>query len=163
MTSQEKTFHLQNHKAMAEHCAEMGKCFAKSSDAHAALTKSLEVSDPDASASHEAIADSHKAMAASCAQAGQHHLDACDQLDAMKHDYGTDGSHGNSDLKIILSELQKLTSGRPAGVSAVPRHDAPRLVPRPGQPRQDADREALKAALPEELRDVIFDPKVAIG
>jgi hypothetical protein len=162
MNKSERDFHVADHKAMAEHCAEMGKCFAKSAGAHAEIAKSLEVIDPNGAASHEDIANAHKAMAASCAKAGQHHLDACNQLDAMKQDYGTDGH--DSDLKVILGELQKLTSGLPAGLSAVPRHDAPRgmIVPRAGQPT-DSDRDTAKAALPTELKDVIFDSREAIG
>jgi hypothetical protein len=162
MNQKEKSFHVSNHQAVAEHCATMGKCFAKSSDAHAALAKSLEMTDPDASASHEAIADSHKAMAASCAEAGQHHLDACEKLDSM-----AEGGEkvDSGDLQKLLTNLtQLLERGTlPNGLSAIPKHDPPRLIPRPGAPREeDRDLAAVKNAVAPELREVIFS-KDAIG
>jgi hypothetical protein len=161
MTKSEQKFHIDSHKAAAEHCATLGKCFAKSSDAHAALAKSLKMTDPNASAAHEDLAECHKDAAASCAKAGQNHLDACSQLEQMHNDYGD----GDSDMKAVLVELRKLTSAGSPTVSAIPRFDAPRLVPRDGQPTgRDRDAEkALKDAVDPALKDVIFDARQARG
>jgi|SRR5580704_10870243 hypothetical protein len=162
MTKTEKDFLVAHHKAMAEHSVELGKCFQKSSEAHGALAKSMEMTTPDASASHEDIANSHKDAAASCVKSTEHSLDCAARIEAMAHSYGTDGSHNeDSDMKAVLAELRKLTSGAtPSGVSAVPRFDRNTLVPRTGQP-QLSDIEAAKAALPPELKDVIFDSRQA--
>ncbi len=162
MNQAEKDFHVANHKAQAAHAAEMAKCFSKSADCHAELSTASEMSDPAGSKTHSEIAKSHGAMAKLLIAAGEHHLACCDKVDAMATNEG-DGK-GGSELKVILGELQKLTTGLPTGLSAIPRQNNPVLVPRPGQPRaEDRDLEAAKAAVAPELKDVIFDPRQAIG
>jgi hypothetical protein len=161
MNDQEKKFHIASHKAQAEHAAEMAKCFSKSADCHAELASASEMSDPAGSKTHGEIAKSHGAMAKSCIAAGEHHLACCDKLDAIVATNEGDGK-GSSELKIILGELQKLSTGLPAGLSAIPRNNNPTLVPRPGQPDRDTEK-ALKDSVQPELKDIIFNPREAVG
>jgi hypothetical protein len=169
MTKQEKDFHTQNHQAMAAHSAEMAEAFSKSADLHGDLASASEMTDPKGSKTHAEISKCHGAMAKSCVAAGQAHLQACDKLASMPVNEGVQVGidRGSSELKVISDKLDKLLGGGLPSVSAVPRFDAPRtLVPRAGQPtsidRDDAQK-ALRDSLPEELRDVVFDPKQSRG
>jgi hypothetical protein len=158
----EKDFHLANHKAQAAHAAEMAKCFSKSADCHAELASGSEMSDPAGSKTHSEISKCHGAMAKSCIATGEHHLACCDKLESM-----AEGSEkvDSGDLQKFLTNLtQLLERGTlPNGLSAIPKHDVPRLIPRPGAPRaEDRDLEAVKSAVAPELREMIFS-KDAIG
>jgi hypothetical protein len=160
MNQKEKDFHKANLKADAEHRATVGKAVSQIIDSHSALAEHYAVTDPIASKHHADLAEAGKDQLSALAQDGQRCLTACDKLDAMPTNEG-DGK-GSSELKIILGELQKLSTGLPAGLSAIPRNNNPTLVPRPGQPDSDTQK-ALKDSVAPELKDIIFDPKVAIG
>jgi hypothetical protein len=166
MNKAEKDFHIANHQAMAAHSAEMAEAFSKSADCHADLAKASEMTDPQGSKTHSEISKCHGAMAKSCVAAGQGHLQACEKLASMPINEGKDPSsgidRGSSDLKAILDRLDKM-SGMPAGFRGIPLSDNNRstIVPRSGQPTA-ADR-VDKSAVEPELREIIFDPRQAIG
>ena len=165
MTKSEQDFHKAHFTAMAEHHADMGKQMAECAGFHKALADHLEVSDPDASASHQDIGKACQAMSDSHAAAGEHCVESAESVGAMPTEAGgpTDKAAGGELQELLagVKQLLKSVQPLPGGMSVVPRTDRPQLAPRTGQRTQ---AEAIeKAAVDERLQPVIFDENQAVG
>jgi hypothetical protein len=153
MNSQEKDFHVANHKQAAEHSAAMAKSHKDAADCHSAMSKACELTEPAMSKKLAEVAECHQSAANACVQNGAFHVSAFEKISKMPTNETRES--GVDDIKSLISDLRKLTI--PTGISAIPTHD--RVVIRNGQPNRDAE----KAAVDETLRPLIFDEKQARG
>jgi len=158
MNQNEKNHFKSFHEGEAASHAKLAECFSKLASSHNAAASDMDAENPSGAQHHRDMAECYKNACAQHVADGQRHLDCYKAVDAMATNEG--GANGSSELKTILDTLSKMAV--PSGVSVIPRNNTPTLIPRPGAPAQDSEREVARAAMPEELRDIV-DPRQARG
>jgi hypothetical protein len=135
MKADEKKMKIDDAKASAAFHAKMGKACADCADAHSALSKNAELTDPTSSKLISKVAEAEAAKAAAHSEEGDRQLACCKAAEAMPAD--EDGPKekvaATGELGQLLARVDELLGKlQPTNVRVAPTQDRPVLVPRPG-------------------------------